>query len=230
VITLSTRELLGLLGDALPFVSTDKDDVTHNCVRVEWSADHERLFMMATNRVQAVRTWWDPDFEEVDSEETFLYGTDGTPPFSVRVPTINAKSIVSAFKLADKLAYAPVTLTVIPDNVVANISRLKIERAAAGDLWPALTMHVTGRGAPIAENGDPNEIDIHGVIDRIGSVPLTGVLGVALSPKLLGNFAKVERHGAMLMNFSSNAPGAPVFVRMGVRFDGITYQMKVDRA
>lgn len=225
-IILSTRELVGLLGDVLPFVATDEDDVAHTCVRVEWNPEDETLFTLATNRSQAVRSVWDVDSEEGEEEVPYAYGLLGDDPaFSVRVATRSAKDIVSAFKLPDKISWAPVEVSVILN--ASNIAVLKVQRKASGDLWPALTMHVAGRGAPIEEDGDPKEVDIHKIISQyVGQEGETGTL--AFSAKLLGNLAKVERHGPL--EFSSFAEGgAPVYIKAGERFDGIFMQVNMNK-
>jgi hypothetical protein len=230
MIVLSTRELLGMLGDALPFVATDKDDVAHTCVRVEWAPEQERLFISATCRSMAGRTWWDQDTE--DSDE-MPYGVDyGQPGFSLRIPVLAVKSIVTTFKLTpDKLAYAPLSLSVVDDSVTSNLYRLKIERAAAPDLWPALKLYISGRGAPIVEAGDPAEVNIHDVIDtavRAAGVHLTDQL--AFGPKVLAAFGKVERHGVLRMEATSERDGAAVLFSGGTRFQGVANQARLDGA
>jgi hypothetical protein len=228
MITLSTRELLGMLGDALPFVATDKDDVAHTCVRVEWLPVQERLFVSATSRSMAARTWWDMDTEDSDELD---YGVEHDQVgFSLRLPVAQVKGIVSTFKLSpDKLAYAPLTLDVIP-NVLSNSYRLKIERPPALDLWPALKLYVTGSGTPIVEAGDPAEVDIHAVIDSLMGVASVSPSSYSFSPKVLAAFGKVERHGVMQMSTASVADGAPALFMAGGRFQGMAYQARLGGA
>jgi hypothetical protein len=233
MIALPTREITGMIGDVLPFVSPDKDDLRHHCVRIESRDAHVK--MLATNRTQAVRVSWtedDVDATPEDDDAVFAeYGPEtGHPAFDVRIGVAEAKSLASAFKLPTKLGWAPVSLRVIGDSYAANLYTLIVERKASGELWPALTMRVSGVGVPIPENGDTAEVDIHQAIDMVSGKAPTPLHGVAFNPKLLGNFAKVERHGAMRMFFTSAVDGAPVHIEMGTRFEGIAHQVKLDKS
>lgn len=213
MITLSTAELLGMIGDMLPFVDPDKDSTAHHCIRIEQKGD--TLTMLATNRAQAFRVGYVAESAAgITLEE-----------FDVRISPVDAKAIVSAFKLGIKLEHAPVTLRVRGTSA----RHLVVSREREEEAWSALTMHVTAREAPNLEAGDSPEIDIHQVVGAASRAHVNMVPAIAWSPRLLANLGKVERHGEMVMAFTSTRDGAPVYVQAGERFDGIMYPVKRER-
>jgi hypothetical protein len=222
MITTTTAELLGMIGDMLPFVDPDKDSTALHCVRIEQSGD--RLTMLATNRAQAMRVHWEAGDSE--GEGWRAHGSDGDG-FDVRITPSDAKAIVSTFKLGMKLDHAPVTLSTQVSSLMEGTHFLKITREASEDLWSRLSMVVTGRGVPNLDAGDAPEIDIHELVDKNAEragVNVTSAL--AWTPRLLANLGRVERHGTLTMSFTSMRDGAPVYVKAGERFDGIMYPVK----
>lgn len=217
MITIPTHELIGMISDMLPFVDTDKDSIATHCVRIEQSDD--TLTMLATNRAQVFRVTW--------SSENDGHNWGAGSNFSVRISPTDAKAIVSAFKLGQKLDYAVLRVSARIMSVEDNTYRLEIWRGAEEDMWSALTMHVTGRGTPIADNGDAPEPDIHGLINSAAGDdrPEVMLAGLTWSPKLLANLGKVERHGAVRIAHRSSRDGAPVYVK-AERLDGIMFPVK----
>jgi hypothetical protein len=225
MITTTTAELLGMIGDMLPFVDPDKDSTALHCVRIEQSGD--RLTMLATNRAQAVRVSWEAGDSE--GEEWRAHGSDAHG-FDLRLTPSDAKAIVSTFKLGMKLDHAPVTLSRRAGPYADGTDFLKITREASEDHWSELTMVVTGRGVPNLDAGDAPEIDIHELVDKNAERAGVNVTeALAWTPRLLANLGKVERHGVLTMSFTSMRDGAPVYVKAGKRFDGIMYPVKRER-
>ncbi|WP_213451561.1 hypothetical protein [Rhizomonospora bruguierae] len=59
MITIPTGELVGLLGDVVPFASPDKDMPNYNVVRLEW--DGEMLHALTCDTIRIGWSSWHPD-------------------------------------------------------------------------------------------------------------------------------------------------------------------------
>lgn len=213
MIELPTVEFVGALNDVLPFASTEKDDPGYSVVRMDWTG--EGLFFMASNRHQHVRY-------ETDSR-TWQNEPDDDP-YSVRIAASDAKMLASAFKLPTKHSYASVGIAVSPFSMGENLYRAVFSREGS-DEYSRLALNVFGRGRPLTD-ADPKETDIPEEIAKWAGVVASQEI-TAWSPKSLANFGKVERHGAIVIEFLTGKDGSPVRVSAGPRFQGLAYQTRL---
>lgn len=224
MITISTREFIGMLKDVSPFASTEADS-TENVVRIEW--DGATLTVSATDRVRAAKETWDPDSEQYDpaAEAAYVeyFAEADTPLYSVRISLDDVKSIIKAFTLKGaKRQHAPLRIAVGSSSYEDNTYTLKVSRVAS-ELWPSLAFHATGVGAP--REGDVPEVDIEDLIARTQNVEAY-LPGVAFNAEFLNAFPKVRPLGPLEMNFT----GEHKLVRfnMGSRFRGVIQPVRVE--
>jgi hypothetical protein len=215
MIELPTMEFVGALNDVIPFASTEKDDPGYAVVRMDWTG--EGLFLMASNRHQHVR---------YETDSRIWQNEPDDDPYSVRIPLSDAKMLASAFKLPTKHSYVTVGIAVNSFSVGENLYRVTFSREGADD-YSRLALNVFGRGRPMTD-ADPKETDIPEEIAKWQGVVASREV-TAWSPKSLANFGKVDRHGAILLEFLKDSDGAPVRVSSGPRFVGIAYQSRLDQ-
>lgn len=200
-ILVPTGDLTGLLGDVIPFASTDDEQPAYNCVRVEW--DGKRVHAMASDRYRLAWSQWSPGDEPPKPYQDSLltdWGGDDEP-WAATISLADAKHLAKVFKLPGKQWYTPITIEQHDDGAV-NVVRL----------------HDTGYSAIAAAMPDTKVeyIDIRDILSRNDVVqPVTGL---AFTPRLLADFAKVRPYGPMHMRFTG-ADGL-VHVSIGERFAG----------
>lgn len=226
MITISTRELVGLLKDVSPFADTNPDS-PNSLVRLEW--DGERLAASATNRVQVARETWTPDDEQYDvhAEDNYVdyeVSTD-TPLFSVRIDLVDVKSLIKGFTIKGvKRQHAPIEISLTVASVEDNTYAVRFERKA-GEEWTALVITPTGIGAP--REGEPQEIDLESTIAKAQNIE-AHLPGVAFNASLLAAFGKVRCLGPLELAFTGEYE--VVRFRMGPRFTGLIQPTKPDTA
>lgn len=225
MITISTREFVGMLKDVSPFASTEPEN-SNRVVRLEW--DGETLTVSATDRARAAKETWTPDDEQYDhhAEDAYVdYNVEeGTPLFSVRLDLDDVKSIIKAFTLKGiKRQHAPITITVKEASFEENTYTVKLSRSRS-DEWSPLAFHATGQGAP--REGEYPELDIESLIARTENVEAY-LPGVAWNPEYLTAFGKVRPLGPLEMNFTGEFQ--VVRFNMGSRFLGIIQPAKVEK-
>lgn len=214
MIKISTRELVGMLKDVLPFAATDTDTLD-NVVRLEW--DGESLIASATDRFRMARETWTPDDEEYTEAadaDVCIYEADA-PLFSVRLSLPDVKSIIKAFTMQAKLNHAVVRISVGVASLEENTYAVRFAREGS-DRWSRLEFHATGYGAP--REGEIPEPDIAELLATFEgrSEPTTGV---AWNAGKLDAFAKVRPLGPLKMTFTGYMK--PVHFAMGSRFQGL---------
>ena len=214
MIELPTMEFVGALNDVIPFASTEKDDPGYSVVRMDWTGDG--LFLMASNRHQHVR---------YETDSRIWQNEPDDDPYSVRIPLSDAKMLASAFKLPTKHSYVTVGIAVNSFSVGENLYRVTFSREGS-DEYSRLALNVFGRGRPMTD-ADPKETDIPEEIAKWKGVVASREV-TAWSPKSLANFGKVDRHGAILLEFLKDSDGSPVRVSSGPRFEGIAYQARLE--
>jgi hypothetical protein len=214
MIELPTYEFVGSLNDVLPFVSTEKDDPGYTVVRMDWTG--EGLFFMASNRHQHV---------QYETDNRCWHNEPDDEPYSVRIAHSDAKMLASAFKLPTKHSHVTVGISVSSFSVADNLYRVTFSREGSED-YSRLALNVFGRGRPRGADDTP-EADIPQEIENwrggVASQEVTGWYA-----KSLANFGKVERHGAIVLEFLTGKNGGPVRVSSGPRFQGIAFQAKLD--
>jgi hypothetical protein len=206
MITIPTRELVGIVADTVPFALAGDDVPSLHAVRLEW--DGHQLHAMATDQYRVAWSTWDPGdpLDENDQPDLFTTLGGADEPWHHYCPLDDAKSLVSAYKLPPKEGGCPLTIG------VSNGS-LTIERARETG-YSALTMTIAGRGVD-------NPPDIRKMLAQHDAAgPVTEV---AYTGKWLSDFgAKVRQNGPLRLTFC----GKVTLVTIGERFTGAIVPVK----
>lgn len=200
-VTISTADLMGLLGDTIPFASSSDDLPALNSINVFW--DGTKLHTQATDRYRIGWASWHPDDEpERDYQgDVFSQPGSGDDPWRILIPLDDAAHLVKTYKLPPKEAFAPLT-------VDCHDGQLSVKRHRDTG-HPAITTVIDGRGDafPDVEQHLAN----HDVIEKVE--------GLSFTAKYLADFAKVRARGALQMRFTGDT--SPVLVTIGERFVGL---------
>lgn len=205
MITIPTYELVGLLGDALPFAHPDKDVPALNAVRVEWDGD--MLHTIATNVLAAAWSSWHPDDEpdpgqDIQADLLHPIGSDGDDvPWAINLPAADVKDVISGFKLPAKQSACPLTVTYNPNG------RLSVARSRETGLV-AVTHTIDGRLDTFPDLRDQFN-DARDIVDKVDAVAYSGCQ--------LALFGKVRQRAPMRLTFAPEA----THVTIGERFRGI---------
>lgn len=98
MITIPTAELVGILCDAIPFISADKDDVERRVVELRW--DGSMLHASALDGFRAVVSSWHPDDDPCRPVE-YPLGTDlggDDKPWDVLLEADDVKHLIDTAK------------------------------------------------------------------------------------------------------------------------------------
>lgn len=201
-VTITTADLIGLLGDTIPFAFPDDDLPSINAIRLWWDGD--MLHTQATDRYRIAWSSWSPDDEpERDYQADLLAQVgSGDDPWQVLIPLDEAQQLVKAFKLPPKEAFAPLTLD-------ADVNQLTVKRSR--DTGHCAT-RIDVEGRDLADWPDVSKfLEAHDVVSKVD--------GLALNPKFLADFAKVRSRGCPLsLRFTGD--DSAVLVSIGERFVG----------
>lgn len=210
MITLPTREFVGLLADVIPFALASDDLPDLNVVRLEW--DGKRLHAAATDTLRAVRSTWDPTDDDGDSGQEAMFqmlgGADDRWVVLIGLP--EAKELVSIYKLPAKESGTPLTLDQRDMNLIVDRSR------------------DTGHSAikTVIESQAVNFPNLSTVLD-VPVIP-QAVEELPYSGKQLAAFGSVRQRGPLTMTFQG--PRNPTVVRIGERFIGTLMPAKLQSA
>lgn len=202
MITIPTRDLIGVVSDVLPFTIADKDLPEYGIVRLEW--DGEKLEALAVNGLAAAVSSWSPDDDTTEYDEDILslataWGGDDDS-WSVNLQLDDAKGLVATYKLAAKDSWAPLTVEHI------NLTSVRIVRTKDSG-HPAITTVIKGSDATFP--------DCRKMVARKAR---KAVSVSAYSPKVMALFAKVRPRGPMVLEFAGDKSSTRV--RIGDRFVG----------
>lgn len=204
-VTITTADLVGLLGDTIPFAHGDDDLPYLNAINVVWDGD--KLHAQATDMYRIAWSSWHQDDEPERDYQTDLLAPVGSDddPWQVLVPLDDAQHLVKTFKLPPKESYAVVTLDV-------DVHRLTVKRARETG---HCQIRVDIDGVQTAEGvGFPDLAALLSKFDVVSKVD-----GIAFNPKLLADFGKVRPRGnAMSLRFTGE--DSAVLVTIGERFCG----------
>lgn len=201
MITIPSRDLCGILGDVLPFTTSDDLPRLHS-IRIHW--DGTALHAQATDMYRIAWSTWSPD-DPADGDEqadllTELGGADD--PWSIVVDASDAKDVVTCFKLPAKEAAAPLTVT-------ASSGRLTIDRDRDTG-HPALTTVL---------DAIPADLGVWPDVEKTlaGHTTVEPVRGVAYTGRLLADFTtRVRQTGPVELTFTDKI----TLVGIGKRFQG----------
>jgi hypothetical protein len=208
MITIPTRDLVGIVADAIPFASTDAETPATNAVRVEW--DGGQLHAMATDHYRIAWSTWDPDDpgDEVEQPDLFTEPGGTDEPWHFYCPLDDAKSLAAAYKLPPKEGGCPLT-------VEHSRGLLTVKRARETG-HSALTMTIVG----LRLDNPPDIRRLlagHSAVDPVTEVAYTG--------KWLSDFgAKVRQRGPLRLTFA----GKLTLVAVGERFTGAIVPVRED--
>lgn len=212
-VTIPTSELVGLLGDTIPFASPSDEVPVLNAIRVEW--DGAQLHAMSTDRYRIGWSTWDPsdDPDEGRQDDLFTeYGSDEDgEQWHLHIGLADAKDIVAAYRLGAKEDDAPLTVARV---VTAEGEQLTVDRSRLTG-YSAITMVVRGAHA----DPDPN---IRGLLAKHDTAVPVGE--IAYTAKLLADFAKVRARGPLRLTFTGETKAT--LVAIGDRFVGAIVPVK----
>lgn len=202
MLTIPTTDLLGCIGDCMPFITPDKDDVAMRVVHLRWDGD---LFhASATDGIRAVVSSWSPDDkpdDDVQGELGVDLGDDNGP-WEFLLSADDAAHLLKAAKPVKGFEYTPLFVEV--DGDLLRVRRAKEARLPgfvitydrAGDAFPDVRQYVVdaaGKAEPVKE--------------------------IAWNASLMADFGKVRQRGhAARWTFSGDR--SPAVVEIGERFVG----------
>jgi len=210
-ITIPTGELIGLLGDVLPFAFTDDDLPDINAVRLHW--DGSMLHAQATDRFRIGWSSWHPDDDpDVDYQEDIFAPLGGADdPWTATLPLAAAQETVQVFKLSKKLAH--ILLTVDHD---AENGRLTIRRDRTAGMSALRLVH----DVPLL-----NFPDVSRTLAEHNEVK--PVAGIAFTAKYLADFSRVRARGPLTLSFAGQS--GLTHVAIGKRFTGAIAPVREER-
>jgi hypothetical protein len=203
-ITVPSAELAGILGDALPFISADKDDVERRVIELRW--DGSMLHASALDGFRAVVSSWHPD-DDPSRPVEYPLGTDiggDDRPWDVVLHAEDVKHLLATAKTPKGQEYVPVTIDADPP--VLTITRAKLHR-----LVPGFKASYDG-----ASSEFPNVREM--IVNAAGAVDATKE--VWFNAALVADFAKARQRGGP-MKLTLAGPLHPAIVEIGERFIGL---------
>jgi hypothetical protein len=208
-ITIPTGDLVGILGDVIPFASTDDEVDFLHAVRLEW--DGEMLHALTTDRFRAAISSWHPDDIEPGEEiqdDLFTDWGSGDEPWKATLALPDAAQIAKVFKLPAKEMRVPLTV-----DYEADRRRLRIIRNKD-----------TGHSA-ITIGADDLFVDTPDLRRLLATADkATGPRQINYSAKLLADFAKVRPRGPLNLRFTKGL----THVAIGDRFVGAIMPARTD--
>lgn len=199
-VTITTADLIGLLGDTIPFAGTDDELPAINSINLFWDGD--KLHAQATDRYRIAWSSWHPDDEPEREYQGDIFNQPGSgdDPWQILIPLDDVQHLVKTYKLPAKEAFAPLAVDV-------HDGQLTVKRHRDTG-HPAITTVIDGR------------MDVYlNLAEALAKADvLEKVEGIAFTAKLLADFAKVRPRGPMLLQFTGEA--GPVLVTIGERFVG----------
>lgn len=204
MITIPTGDLTGILSDAVPFASPEKDLPDSHCVRIFW--DGNTLHTQAHDEIHMGWSRWTADEDHVqDSKDFPANGWGGADdPWSVTIRLDDAKHLIKTYQLGAKQYFVP--LTVEPTG-----HGLRIQRTRD-----------SGRSAisTVVRDTAATFVDLQRFLAEHDTIE--AVQHVNVDAKRLAAFSKVRPRGAMLTRFTGE--GKPLIVTIGDQFTGAIKQ------
>lgn len=209
MITIPTGDLVGIVNDAIPFASADKEDNVLRSVHLEW--DGEVMHAIATDRIKLGWSQWSPDDDhEIEHQETLFTKWGGVDePWAVTIAYDDAKHLAKTFALPAKQMYIPLTIERVGRSV--RVSRTK----ADGHSGVVVVIEDT-----FVEYPSVRQVLADNDVTRQAG-------GLSVSVSHLAAFAKVRPRGPMAMRFTG--PHSLIHVTIGERFIGAVHPLREGR-
>lgn len=207
MITISTGDLLGVIGDAIPFALDDEEFPEVSNLRLEWDGD-----MLHATTTDLYRIGWaswhpddDPDAGGQDNLLTEWGGADD--PWAVYVSLANAKHLIKTYKLPFKRRRAPLEVEFVEH--LDSPSELIVRRR----LWTGHTSITTVIEALLLDNPPKHPRDVLAAADTV-----TPAGQLVYNANWLADFAKVRARGPLELTITGET--GPTLVTIGKRFVG----------
>lgn len=201
MITNPTGDLVGILGDVIPFAFPKDDLPILNCVRLDW--DGQQIHALTTDRYRIGWSTWEPGdvgkYEEVQ-DDLFTEWGSADDPWHCTLVLADAAEIAKVFKLGHKESQVPLTV-----DYEADRRRLTVKRTKE-----------TGHSAITisAEDAFLEFPDVRGMLARTDR--LSARRDVEYHAAYIADFAKVRPRGPMHMKHTKTL----THVSIGERFVG----------
>lgn len=203
MLTIPSIDLLGTIGDCLPFIDADKDAVERRCVQLTW--DGALFHASATDGIRAAVSSWDPDDvpdEDVQDEIGTTLGEDTDGAWSFVLSSDDAAHLLKTAKPVKGMEYVPLHVTY--DGELLTVRRSKATRL------PGFTLAYDGMAH------DFPDVRTY-VVEAAGKAE--SVKEIAFNAVLMADFGKVRQRGNPA-RWTFAGDRSPAVVEIGERFVG----------
>jgi hypothetical protein len=204
MLTIPTSDLLGILGDALPFISPDKDDIERRCIDLRW--DGTMLHAGATDVTRVVVSSWHPeDDPDHDTQLQFgvVLGEDRPTTWQILLSADDVGHLLKTAKPVKGLEQTLLTL-VYADGPVLEVARAKQARL------PGIQLAYDGLNFAFP--------DLRQALVEAAS-RAEAVKEIAWNGELMADFGRVRQRGGPA-RWTFSGPQHPAVVEIGTRFVG----------
>lgn len=225
-ILIPTGDLTGILGDVVPFASTDRDDTILNTIQVEWDGD--MLHAFATDRMRiAWSAWTDADEPQKERQDDLFTKWGGADqPWKVTVCLDDVKDLIKIFQLGVKEYHTPLTIEARPGSVLKVLRNKESGHPAVTAAMPDQFQTFPDVRAALQQAAEIPSKAEDGEMPFDDSSRPAGISGVLFNAKYLADFAKVRPRGSLEMSFTGEH--RPVLVAIGKRFQGAIQPVRPD--
>ena len=203
MLTIPTADLLGTIGDCLPFISGDKEDVERRCVHLRW--DGAMFHASSFDGIRAAVSSWDPDDipdTDVQDEIGTALGEDTDGEWEFLLSSDDAAHLLKTAKPVKGMEYVPLFVTF--DGPLLTVRRAKATRL------PGFTLAYDGMGHAFP--------DLRGfVVEAAGKTE--PVKEISFNAVLMADFGKVRQRGNPA-RWTFAGDRSPAVVEIGERFVG----------
>lgn len=203
MLTIPTTDLLGTIGDCLPFIPADKEDVERRCVHLRW--DGGQFHASATDGIRAVVSSWHPDDipdADVQDEIGTTLGEDSDGEWEFILSADDAAHLLKTAKPVKGMEYTPLHVTW--DGELLTVRRSKASRL------PGFTLAYDGM--------DHVFPDVRAyVVEAAGKAE--PVKEISFNAVLVADFGKVRQRGNPA-RWTFGGDRHPAVVEIGERFVG----------
>jgi hypothetical protein len=203
-----TADLIGTIGDAKVFISSDKEDVERRCVHLHWTGD--LWHASAIDGIRAAVSSWSPDDQpekDVQGELGFVWG--GGDPFEIILSIDDAEHLLAAAKPVKGLEYVPLVLDC--DGFQLTVKRAKQTRL------PGFTLGYDGMAHAFP--------DVRAILVE-AMAKAEPVKEMWFNLKYLATFAEVRQRGGPA-KYTFAGPNHLAVMEIGQRFVGAIMPVRI---